>query len=83
MNTGIRNIVIPGARMHMIVVMKLTPPRMVPRPDSTRAMMNMSAPTPGEYTELVSGAYIYQPNEAAPPGAIRLDTMISPENRKR
>ena len=29
---GIRNIVIPGARMQMIVVTKLTEPRMVPRP---------------------------------------------------
>ncbi len=29
---GIRNMVIPGARMQMIVVMKLTAPRMVPRP---------------------------------------------------
>ena len=29
---GIRNMVIPGARMQMIVVVKLTAPRMVPRP---------------------------------------------------
>ena len=29
---GIRNIVMPGARMQMIVVVKLTAPRMVPRP---------------------------------------------------
>jgi len=29
---GIRNIVMPGARMVMIVVMKLTAPRMVDRP---------------------------------------------------
>ena len=30
---GIRNIVMPGARMQMIVVMKLTAPRIVPSPD--------------------------------------------------
>ena len=34
---GIRNIVMPGARMQMIVVMKLTAPRMVPRPLSAEA----------------------------------------------
>ena len=47
-NIGIRNIVMPGARMQKIVVMKLTPDRMVPRPDSTSPMIHMSAPTPGE-----------------------------------
>ena len=34
---GIRNIVMPGARKQMIVVMKLTPPRMVPRPGDDEA----------------------------------------------
>ena len=52
---GIRNMVMPGARMQKMVVMKLTPPRMVPSPDSTRPMIHMSAPMPGEYTALVSG----------------------------
>ncbi len=32
---GIRNMVMPGARMQKIVVMKFTAPKMVPRPDST------------------------------------------------
>ena len=45
---GIRNIVMPGARMQMIVVMKLTAPRIVPKPDSARPMIHRSAPTPGE-----------------------------------
>ena len=45
---GIRNIVMPGARMQKIVVMKLTPDKMVPRPDRVRPMIHMSAPTPGE-----------------------------------
>ena len=41
---GIRNIVMPGARMQTIVVMKLTPPRMVPRPASARPTIHRSAP---------------------------------------
>ncbi len=52
---GIRNMVIPGARRQMIVVTKLTPDKMVPRPDRTRPMIHRSLPMPGEYTELVSG----------------------------
>ena len=53
---GIRNMVMPGARMQMIVVTKLTPPRIVPSPDRVRPMIHMSPPMPGEYTALVSGA---------------------------
>ena len=45
---GIRNMVMPGARMQMIVVTKLTPPRIVPKPDRTSPMIHMSPPTPGE-----------------------------------
>ena len=44
---GIRNIVMPGARMQMIVVMKLTAPRMVPRPAIHRPMIHRSPPTLG------------------------------------
>ncbi len=47
---GMRNIVIPGARMHRPVVMKLTAPRMVPRPDTTRPRIHRSPPRPGERT---------------------------------
>ena len=39
---GIRNIVIPGARMVMIVVMKLTAPRMVPSPAMYKPMIHKS-----------------------------------------
>ena len=53
---GIRNIVMPGARMVKTVVMKLTPPRMVPRPDSARPMIHRSAPAPGEWITSLSGA---------------------------
>src|SRR6266496_4341115 len=52
---GIRNIVMPGARMQKIVVTKFTPDKIVPNPDSTNPMIHMSPPSPGEYTELVSG----------------------------
>ena len=55
MKIGIRNIVMPGHRRQKTVVMKLTAPRMVPSPDSTRPITHMSAPMPGEYTALVSG----------------------------
>ncbi len=52
---GIRNIVMPGARMQMIVVMKLTAPRMVPRPAIHRPMIQRSPPTPGERIASESG----------------------------
>ena len=52
---GIRNIVMPGARMQTIVVMKLTPPRIVPRPDTTRPTIHRSAPAPGERMASDSG----------------------------
>ena len=45
---GIRNMVMPGARMHTTVVTKLTPPRIVPNPDRTSPMIHMSPPMPGE-----------------------------------
>ncbi len=52
---GIRNIVMPGARRQMIVVMKLTPPRIVPNPDRVSPMIHRSAPGPGEYSAPDSG----------------------------
>src|SRR5438445_224887 len=52
---GIRNIVMPGMRMVMIVVMKFTEPRIVPKPDSARPMIHRSPPTPGEWIALDSG----------------------------
>ena len=44
---GIRNIVMPGARMQMIVVMKLTAPRIVPKPASARPKTHRSPPSAG------------------------------------
>jgi hypothetical protein len=65
---GIRNMVMPGARSVRIVVIMLTPPRIVPRPESASPMIHMSAPTPGELVASESGTYAVQPKAAAPPG---------------
>ncbi|CAB4342512.1 unannotated protein [freshwater metagenome] len=48
--------------------MKLTPPRIVPRPEIVKPMTQRSPPIPGEYVEFASGAYAVHPNDAAPPG---------------
>ncbi|SKU23073.1 Uncharacterised protein [Mycobacteroides abscessus subsp. abscessus] len=53
---GIRNIVIPGARIHTTVVIMFTAPRMVPTPPTARPMIHRSSPTPGLCTALESGA---------------------------
>ena len=52
---GSRHIVMPGARMQITVVIMLTPPRMVPRPDTARPMIHRSPPTPGECSTPDSG----------------------------
>ncbi len=78
---GIRNMVMPGARMHTTVVMKLTPPRMVPRPITPRPRIQKSAPTPGEWISLVSGVYAVQPKSAAPPGVTKPSMTIVAPNR--
>ncbi|GGR02509.1 hypothetical protein GCM10010195_67780 [Kitasatospora griseola] len=52
----IRNMVMPGARMQMIVVMKLTAPSTLPKPLNATPMIHMSAPTPGEWMASDSGA---------------------------
>ena len=53
---GMRHIVIPGARMVMMVVMKFTPPRIVPKPLSARPNTHKSPPIPGEKVVFESGA---------------------------
>ncbi len=55
-NKGIRNIVIPGARMQMMVVMKLTAPRIVPKPPKARPKTHRLPPRPGLYVALLKGA---------------------------
>ena len=56
LNIDILNIVIPGARIVNIVVIKLTPPRIVPKPPIASPTNHKSAPIPGEYSALESGA---------------------------
>ena len=53
---GMRNMVMPGARIVMIVVMKFTAPRIVPNPDSARPNTQRLPPRPGENVVLDSGA---------------------------
>ncbi len=67
--------------MQTIVVMKLTAPRIVPNPAIARPKMPRSVPSPGEYVALDSGAYMNQPNEAAPCGVRKPEAAISPPNR--
>ena len=76
-----RNIVMPGARIVKIVVMKLTAPRMVPRPPSARPNSHISPPAPGELTAFESGAYANQPNAAAPPGVKKPAQTVVPPKR--
>ena len=52
---GIRNMVMPGARRVMMVVMTLTAARIVPRPEMTRPKIQRLPPTPGELVASLSG----------------------------
>ena len=63
---GIRNMVIPGARIVKIVVMKFTPPMIVPKPLRASPNTQRSPPIPGEKVVLDNGAYANHPNDAAP-----------------
>ncbi|CAB4628720.1 unannotated protein [freshwater metagenome] len=63
---GMRNMVIPGARIVSTVVMKFTPPRIVPNPLRARPNTHKSPPIPGENVVFDSGAYANHPNDAAP-----------------
>lgn len=78
---GMRNIVIPGARRQMTVVIMLTPPRMVPNPDSANPTIHMSAPTPGELTAELRGVYAVHPKSAAPPGVTKPAVVIIAPNK--
>ena len=67
--------------MVMIVVMKLTAPRIVPRPDSHRPRIHRSPPTPGERAAADNGEYPVHPQSAAPPGVAKPPIVISAPNR--
>src|ERR1700710_3312709 len=79
---GMRNMVMPGARIVMMVVMKLTAPRMVPKPLRARPKTHRFPPRPGVNVVDVSGAYAVQPKDAAPCGVRNPETAISEPNRK-
>ena len=53
---GMRNIVMPGIRMQRIVVMKLTEPRIVPKPCKANPKTHRSPPRPGVNVVSDSGA---------------------------
>jgi hypothetical protein len=53
--------------MQMTVVMKLTAPRMMPRPAIDEPMIHRSPPTPGERTSLERG-YATHPTTRPSPG---------------
>ncbi len=78
---GIRNMVMPGARSVMIVVIMFTAPRMVPRPEITSPTTHMFAPAPGLCCESLSGGYPVQPKSGPPPGVRKPPTTIRPPNR--
>ena len=80
-NSGSRNMVIPGARIVRIVVMKLTAPRMVPKPPRASPKTHRSPPMPGLLTALERGAYAVQPNAAAPVGVRKPAAAMRPPKR--
>ena len=53
---GMRNMVMPGMRIVMMVVMKLTAPRMVPKPCMHNPKAHRSPPSPGVKVVSESGA---------------------------
>src|SRR3954453_14127397 len=73
---GIRNIDMPGARRHTIVVAKLTAPRMVPRPLTASPAIHRLGPAPGVLVTSESGGEAAQPKSAAPPGVRKPDPAI-------
>ena len=53
---GMRHMVIPGASMVITVVMKFTPPRIVPKPLMASPKTHRSPPIPGEKVVFERGA---------------------------
>ena len=60
---GIRNMVIPGARIVMIVVMKFTEPKIVPNPCRAKPSTQRFPPAPGVNVVFASGSYAVHPND--------------------
>jgi hypothetical protein len=61
--------------------MKLTEPRIVPKPARARPKTQRSPPRPGENVVSDSGAYANQPNDAAPCGVKNPAHAMMPPNR--
>ena len=79
--TGMRNIVMPGARRVKMVVIMLMAEAMVPTPVAPTPTIHISAPMPGVCTPSASGMYMVQPKSAAPPGVIKPSSMTIPPSR--
>jgi hypothetical protein len=60
--------------MVKMVVMKFTPPMMVPKPLRASPKTHRSPPMPGEKVVLDNGAYANHPNDAAPWGVKKPET---------
>ncbi len=81
---GMRHMVIPGARIVRMVVMKFTAPRIVPKPLMPRPSIQRFPPTPGEKLALASGWYANHPNAAAPCGVRKPATaMVEPKRNSQ
>jgi len=80
-NSGIRNIVIPGMRIRKMVVTRLTAPRMPATPTTARPMIHRSMPVPWKNSRVDRGAYAVQATAAGPPATKKLDTTIRTPNR--
>ena len=78
---GMRNSVMPGARIVVTVVMTLIAVSVPDVPVMMIAMIQRSAPSPGEPAWPLSGTYANQPNAAAPPSARNPSNIVSPPNR--
>src|SRR6202050_5174035 len=73
-SSGIRKKLIPGARMVMIVTRKLSAVAIDDAPASWTAIVKNSCPS-GIVVD--SGAYAVQPDANEPPGARKLESMIT------
>src|SRR3954471_10407093 len=74
-SSGMRQNVMPGARIVMIVTRKFSAVAIDEAPANCTAMLKKVWPSG---TSVASGAYEVQPVEKAPPGTKKLASMISP-----
>src|SRR4030095_4381047 len=74
-SSGMRQNVMPGARMVMIVTRKFSAVAIDEAPANCTAMLKKVWPSG---TSVESGAYAVQPVENAPPGAKKLASIITP-----